>query len=793
MSKHFLFLNLIWVLVSFTGAAQNNNLYVSTSGSDDNPGTVNEPLATLQAAIKKTRDMPVKPEIILDKGTYYLNETVIFKPEDSGTAQNPLTIRAKEGERVIVSGGKRLDLIWEEYQNGRFKASTSGESFDQMFVNGEKQIRARYPNYDKNVRIFNGYAEDAVSSDRVKSWDDAAGGYLHAIHKHRWGGFHYIITGKEGDSLMMEGGWQNNRQMGIHDEYRFVENIFEELDAQMEWYHDEASKTLYYYPLGNINPNGAEIEITILENLFEFRGSEENPVQYIDIEGLELAHTRHTFMKTNEPLLRSDWTIHRGGGIVFDGAKNCRVSDCFFNSLGGNGIFVSNYNRDISITGCEMAFLGACAVSFVGNKDAVRSPSFEYHEYIPSADIDRTPGPKTNEYPARCKVEDCLIYNIGTIEKQVAGVQISMASEISVSHNTIYNVPRAGINIGDGTWGGHIIEYNDVFNTVLETGDHGAFNSWGRDRYWHPERSVMDSLVADEPSLIKLDAWKTTIIRNNRFHCDHGWDIDLDDGSSNYEIYNNVCLSGGIKLREGFYRKVFNNVLFNSTFHPHVWFMDSHDSFTRNILGAPYQPIMVKQWGDTVDFNLHPNKFSLEQAQELEIDENSAFGAPQFIDVKNGDFRITENSPALALGFENFSMEGFGVVSDRLKKKALSPTIPELVDYSNLDDKDAIIEWKGFLLKNLKGIAEMSATGMPDEKGVLVVGFKNKTKATEVGLQPNDVIVGINLWDRPEDEKINRVNDLEQFFYYYNQIPWVNELAFTIFRNQKEQYLKITR
>src|SRR5690606_4841642 len=123
MIKNLFFLNLIWVLASFTGFAQVNTLYVSTSGSDNNLGTVNEPLATLQAAVKKARAMPVKPEIILDKGTYYLNETVVFKPEDSGTAQNPLTIKAKEGERVVVSGGKRLDLKWEEYQEGRFKAS----------------------------------------------------------------------------------------------------------------------------------------------------------------------------------------------------------------------------------------------------------------------------------------------------------------------------------------------------------------------------------------------------------------------------------------------------------------------------------------------------------------------------------------------------------------------------------------------------------------------------------------------------------------------------------------------
>ena len=76
----------------------------------------------------------------------------------------------------------------------------------------------------------------------------------------------------------------------------------------------------------------------------------------------------------------------------------------------------------------------------------------------------------------------------------------------------------------------------------------------------------------------------TTIIRNNRFRCDHGWDIDLDDGSSNYKIYNNLCLNRGIKLRKGYYRTVRNNIMVNNTFHPHVWFTNSSDVFTNNIV-----------------------------------------------------------------------------------------------------------------------------------------------------------------------------------------------------------------
>jgi hypothetical protein len=78
--------------------------------------------------------------------------------------------------------------------------------------------------------------------------------------------------------------------------------------------------------------------------------------------------------------------------------------------------------------------------------------------------------------------------------------------------------------------------------------------------------------VAKNPDLPFLDAGTPTIIRNSRWRCDHGWDVDLDDGSTNYEITNNVFLKGGLKLREGYRRIVTNNIGFNSTAHPHAWY-----------------------------------------------------------------------------------------------------------------------------------------------------------------------------------------------------------------------------
>ena len=119
-----------------------------------------------------------------------------------------------------------------------------------------------------------------------------------------------------------------------------------------------------------------------------------------------------------------------------------------------------------------------------------------------------------------------------------------------------------------------------MFDTVRETGDHGSFNSWGRDRYWGLKDAPADEL----PQLALLDAVKPTVLRNNRWRCDHGWDVDLDDGSSNYEIYNNLFLHGGLKLREGFHRRVWNNITVNNSLHPHVWYDNSGDEVTKQHL-----------------------------------------------------------------------------------------------------------------------------------------------------------------------------------------------------------------
>jgi hypothetical protein len=548
-------------------------LYVAPNGNDAGPGTKSKPFSTIDKAKIEARKTRGDVQIILMGGTYHLTSTIVFSSEDSRMDNETLSIRSFKGKRVIVSGGAILNLNWKPFKNGIWKSEVTQDLiFDELLVNGQLQHMARYPNYDSSARFLGGTASDVMSRDRVSRWNSPAEGYVHALHQNEWGDFHYMITGKSSAELTLEGGWQNNRRMRMHDRHRFVENVYEELDTANEWFYDKKTKILYYFPPNGLDIKKAKFETPQIAHLFEFAGSEVKPVKNISIEGLTLTQTLRTFMDNREPLLRSDWTIYRGGAVKISGAVNCSLKNCVLSNLGGNAIFFNNFNRSCEISGCLISGIGASAICFVGDPNAVRSPSFEYNEFVPLSEIDRTPGPKTNNYPAECTVSDNLIFNLGRVEKQSAGVQLSMCRNITVRHNTIYDVPRAGINISEGTWGGHMIEFNDVFNTVKESGDHGSFNSWGRDRYWHPDKKLLDSIVENNFEITMLDVVNPITIRNNRMRCDHGWDIDLDDGSSNYLIYNNLCLNGGIKLREGVNRVVENNILINNTFHPHVWF-----------------------------------------------------------------------------------------------------------------------------------------------------------------------------------------------------------------------------
>lgn len=757
-------------------------IFVSPSGDDRAAGTFANPFQSIEKAVSIAESSIGDVLIFLRNGRYYLNETVLIRQG----AFKSLSIQPYQNEKVIIDAGQRLDLQWKPYKNGIFVAKISKEiDFKTLYLDDTKQILARYPNYDSSAKRLNGTAADAISKNRVASWKHPIGGYIHALQSSEWGSLSYRITGKKSDStLQLEGGWQINRPSEMSSKTLFVENIFEELDAPNEWFFDRKNRLLYLFPAENIDLANATVIVARHKESFVLKGTSNSPLKNVVIHGLDFVHNARSFMDTKEPLLRSDWCIFRGAALLLDGTENCTIRGCRFYDMDGNAVMISNYNRRAAISGNHIFNIGASAIAFIGNIDAVRSPRLDYSEHIAYDKLDKTPGPKSNNYPQSCRAEDNLIHDIGQIEKQVAGVTIDISEEITINHNTIYNVPRAGINIGDGCWGGHIIEYNEVFNTVLETGDHGAFNSWGRDRYWDSRPNYTDSLVQVHPELKLLDALRPNVLRFNRFRCDHGWDIDLDDGSSNYLIYNNVCLNGGLKLREGFHRNVYNNIMINNSFHPHVWYQQSEDIFEHNIVTKKYFPIWMKFWSKEIDFNLFPNLESLEVARANGTDSNSIASNPIFVNASVGNYTVAEGSPAFTIGFRNFSQDSFGTRSPELKRLAQQTPIPDFIPIqtSSTDkNKNRPVSFEGSWLRSVISLGDRSAFGLPDEAGVIIVDVGQGILSSS-GLRDNDVIIEWN------EMSVDNVADFQRF---YRQTANSQKSVLTIIRNQQRMEIPL--
>jgi hypothetical protein len=788
MKKIVFLLNLIAVVTGVFGTVYAQiQIHVSPQGNDSNNGTEQSPFRTVERATIEAYRTKGDVTVFLHEATYRLSSPIVFVPQNMEDVDKSLTIRSCPGEKAVISGSIVLEnLQWKPYKNGIMQTKISGTPvMDMLIVNGDIRHQARYPNWDAGAIRFNGTAADAIAPARVKKWKNPAGGYIHVMHAYDWGDFHYCITGKDKDGkvLNMRGGWQNNRQSGWHGSNLMVENIFEELDAPCEWFYDASKSTLYYYPPEGEDINTAIFESPQIRHLVEIRGSEDRPARNITFEGLDFTQTVRTFMEKYEPLLRSDWKIYRGAAIFFEGAENCSLKNCNIYNIGGNAVFFSNYNRNCEISGSYLTRIGASAVCFVGDPAAVRSPSFEYSKFVPVKDMDMAIGPKSNNCPARCRVHDNLIHKIGLYEKQITGIELSMSRAVTVSHNSIYDTPRAGINISEGTWGGHVLEFNDVFNTVKETGDHGSFNSWGRDRFWHPDRRIMDSIVAAYPELILADAVETTIIRNNRFRCDRGWDIDLDDGSTNYHICNNLCLNGGLKLREGFYRVVENNIFVNNTFHRHVWFSNNGAVFVRNIVTAPYEQTGGYDLrGAIIDNNIFADSLSYNTARMYGTDSNSVVARLEFIDPASGDFRVSARSTEIfRTGFQNFDMNSFGVVSNRLKAIAEKPEMPVIAFVARNVDSQTVT-WESMKIKNLETLGERSATGMDSERGVYVISVGAYGNELRDYLKPNDVILGF------AGKPVNSIDDL---FNALAEADLKKSQQMIVFRNQKENVITI--
>ena len=167
-----------------------------------------------------------------------------------------------------------------------------------------------------------------------------------------------------------------------------MSNVKELLDAPTEWFLEttsgSAAHVLYYYPNTTSTLRaGASAEeqaraalaaatasrfvASKLATLVNISGTMAAPAKGQTLSGVTLAHAATTFMSAYEVPSAGDWSIHRGGAVLIENAEESTVEKCVFDQVGGNGVAISKYARNVVIADNEMVRIGDSGIIVVGD------------------------------------------------------------------------------------------------------------------------------------------------------------------------------------------------------------------------------------------------------------------------------------------------------------------------------------------------------------------------------------------------------------------------------------------
>jgi hypothetical protein len=658
------FTNLIWSEDMSNEKNGKVTFYVAKDGDDNNPGTEAQPFATIQHARDAVRkliktDLNTDVVVLIRSGAYYLNESLTFGPEDSGTEEHSITYMAYPGETVSVVGG--IEIKEWKHNKGEIQEASipEGVTPKQVFENGMRLNLARTPDegylhLEKPVSGKEGtdfiYREGDLQPD---DWDVSDASVF------IWPQYDWFSTTAPIDSIDPKNHIiklkRSVGQMTSGNRY-YIQNVLSLLDKPGECQISLKDHKIYAWA----HKENQTMVISTVDNVIRIQGSDQI-VKNLHFEDLDLS-------------------ISNGDVVNIIGAENCSFRFCKIENGYSYGVSINGYAQHINIYGNLIRFNGNHGVSLEG-----LAPG--------QADV--------NKYNV---IENNHIHHCGRLVGHGYGVNISQSGYNKIIHNHIHNMPRYGTTIKGVryqvlreqvkgvTWENrhdflhsrhNLIAYNDIHNVNEDSQDTGAMESWGPGR-----DNVYDhNLIHD--------------VGNNELNLQMG--IYLDDATDYFTVTNNIIWEViGKAPTSSVYAKGIGNKLDNNIFivsdkntaAVSSLFMaderaDNH-VYTHNIYyfegssGAIYDfynwsedrvtesdyNIFWKPKGDLAMNGQSPAKTFDEWKKILrnKYDQHSIVADPMFVDPANRNYHLQPDSPALKLGFKDIDTSEIGLKDDFPKR-----------------------------------------------------------------------------------------------------------------------------
>jgi hypothetical protein len=435
--------------------------------------------------------------------------------QDSGRGGHWVVWEAEPGEAPVLSGGRRI-VGWEPFDASRnlWRAPVpAGLSTRQLYVNGERALRARGPWQPA------GFTETATGytapDGTMAAWRNPTD--VEVVSLRYWKAFRCGVSSIVGaDVVIDEPCWSLAQShagfdMGLPS---WIENAFELLGRPGEWYLDRSEGFLYWIPRPGEDPATAEVIAPALETLLVGRGTAAEPLHHVRIEGLGFEHATWLGPEGPQgyPSLQAGWFLvepvgswaaaRTPGHVHFEYAQGLVLRRNRFQRLGACGLVLARGSRRNEVVGNVFRDLSGGAVQL--------------------GDID-LPHPTD----PRDAVEDNLFGNnlvqgTGREYFDAAAVFVGYTAGTTIRHNELRDASYTGISVG---WGWSAAETVARRNQVLEN------------RVTRVMRRLEDGGL-----IYTLSAQPESVIRGNFFSSQlHPYGaIYLDQGTNFYTITDNV-------------------------------------------------------------------------------------------------------------------------------------------------------------------------------------------------------------------------------------------------------------
>jgi parallel beta-helix repeat protein len=156
--------------------------YVSTSGSDRNPGTLSRPWRTIQKAL---RTIQPGERALVRGGTY----TEILKMSRRGTAAAPIVLQAYPGDRPVIAGRLKITGGFFRVSGFVFVGSHQSRGSALIYVSGAQNVTI-FRNEIRDSRMSGVYLGDTYNPSHNI---ELIGNYIHSngIHHNLDHGIYY--------------------------------------------------------------------------------------------------------------------------------------------------------------------------------------------------------------------------------------------------------------------------------------------------------------------------------------------------------------------------------------------------------------------------------------------------------------------------------------------------------------------------------------------------------------------------------------------------------------------------